>query len=32
MQIAGRPNKLGFTINTRTDFQAALKEIHGTQS
>jgi len=29
---ANGPNKLGSMINSQTDFQAALKEIHGTQS
>jgi hypothetical protein len=32
MQGATGPNKLGSMINAHTDFQAALKEIHGTQS
>jgi hypothetical protein len=31
-QNARGPNKLGSMINTHTDFQAAIKEIHGTQS
>ena len=31
-QSASGPNKLGSMINAQTDFQAALKEIHGTQS
>jgi hypothetical protein len=31
-QSAKEPNKLGSMINAHTDFQAALKEIHGTQS
>src|SRR5262252_10398831 len=30
MQTASGPNKLGSMINAHTDFQAALKEIHGT--
>ena len=29
---ANGPNKLGSMINAQTDFQVALKEIHGTQS
>ena len=32
MQSANGSNKLGSMINAQTDFQAALKEIHGTQS
>jgi len=32
MQTASGPNKLGSMINAHTDFQAALKEIHGTQT
>jgi hypothetical protein len=32
MQSASGPNKLGSMINAHTDFQAALKEIHGTQA
>ena len=32
MQSASGPNKLGSMINAHTDFQAALKEIHGTQT
>ena len=32
MQSANGLNKLGSMINTHTDFQAALKEIQGTQS
>jgi hypothetical protein len=31
VQSASGPNKLGSMINAHTDFQAALKEIHGTQ-
>ena len=31
-QSANGPNKLGSMINAQTDFQVALKEIHGTQS
>ena len=31
-QSANGPNKLGSMINAQTDFQAALKEIHGPQS
>ena len=31
-QSANGQNKLGSMINAHTDFQAALKEIHGTQS
>ena len=31
-QSANGPNKLGSMINAQTDFQAALKEIHGKQS
>ena len=30
MQSPDRPNKLGSIINAQTDFQVALKEIHGT--
>jgi hypothetical protein len=32
MQSANGPNKPGSVINAHTDFQAALREIHGTQS
>ena len=32
MQSASGPNKLGSMINAHTDFQAALREIHGIQS
>jgi hypothetical protein len=32
MQSANGPNKPGSVISAHTDFQAALKEIHGTQS
>jgi hypothetical protein len=32
MQNANGPNKLGSMTNANTDFQAALKEIHGTPS
>ena len=32
MQSANGPNKLGSMINAHTDFQAALKEIHGPQT
>ena len=32
MQSASGPNKLGSMINAHTDFQAALKEIHGAQT
>ena len=32
MQSTNGPNKLGSMINAHTDFQAALKEIHGTQT
>ena len=32
MQSPDGPNKLGSMINAHTDFQAALKEIHGTHS
>jgi len=32
MQAASGPNKLGSMINAHTDFQVALKEIHGPQS
>jgi hypothetical protein len=32
MQSANGANKLGSMINAHTDFQAALKEIHGTPS
>jgi hypothetical protein len=32
MQSANGPNKLGSMINAHTDFQAALREIHGIQS
>ena len=31
-QSANGPNKLGSMISAQTDFQVALKEIHGTQS
>ena len=31
-QSANGPNKLSSTVNAQTDFQAALKEIHGPQS
>jgi hypothetical protein len=32
MQSTNGPNKLGSMINAHTDFQAALREIHGIQS
>jgi hypothetical protein len=32
MQSANGPNRLGSMINAHTDFQEALKEIHGTPS